>query len=83
MRSVSNLVSPNLGWGSGSGLYASISAYFLRAYTKHMLTIVVPEGTGIGSAGYLRIIEVCDREITYIKRRQSVRESDIEMLMLP
>jgi len=48
-----------------------------------MLTIVVPKGAGVGGAGHLQIIEVCDWEIAHAERRQSVCESDIEMLMLP
>ena len=48
-----------------------------------MLTMVVPKGARVGGAGHLGIIEVGDREVAYAERRQSVCESDTEMLMLP
>ena len=39
---------------------------------KHILTMVVPKGAGVGGTSHLHIIKVCDCEIAYSKRRQSI-----------
>ena len=81
--SITNLVSPSWGQGWGSGLYTSISIYFFQAYTKHILTIVVPKGARVGGTGHLRIIKVCNYKVAYSKRRYGVYKSKINILMLP
>ena len=66
---MSNLVLPNLDWGLGLNLYASISIYFLWAYTKYILTIVVPKGVRVNGTSHLWIIEVYHYKVTYAEHR--------------
>ena len=42
-----------------------------------ILTIVVPEGAGIGGTGYLQIVKVCNYQVTYSERRHSIYKSKI------
>ena len=81
--SITNLVLPSWGQGQGSGLYTSISICFFQVYIKYMLTIVVPKGARVSGTGHLHIIKVCNCKIAYSKRRQSICQSEIKILMLP
>ena len=81
--SITYLVLPSRGQGLGLGLYTLISICFFQVYTKHMLTIVVPEAAGVSSTGHLRIIKVYNRKIAYSERMLSVYQSEIEILILP
>ena len=37
-----------------------------------MLTMVIAEGGGVGGAGHLRVVKVCDCEIAHGKRMRGV-----------
>ena len=81
--SITYLILSSQGQGLGSGLYTLISICFFQAYTKYILTIVVPEAARVSSTSHLRIIKVYNYKITYSKRILSVCQSEIEILMLP
>ena len=48
-----------------------------------MLTMVVPEGAGIGGTGYLQIVKVCNYQVAYSERRHSIYKSKIQVSILP
>jgi len=44
---------------------------------------VVPKGARVSGTGHLYIIKVCNYKVTYSKRRYSICESKINVLILP